>query len=68
LRIEEDTLGVFLFRFDATGAMVADTWHQTVDEAKDQAKFEYLIEDSDWSVATDPNHNSPDHPGAVTSI
>lgn len=68
VRIEEDRFGVFLFRFDATGAMVADTWHQTVNEAKGQANFEYMIKESDWTEATDPDHNRPDNRGAVTSI
>lgn len=39
--IEEKPDGVFLFRFTADGQIVGDTWHMTVDEAKQQAKFEY---------------------------
>lgn len=43
--------GVFLLRLDAHGVCLADTWHQTVAEAKDQARHEYRIEDTDWVEA-----------------
>jgi hypothetical protein len=68
VRIEADDLGFYLFRFDESGQMVADTWHQSLEEAKDQARFEYMIADDDWTVATDPDHSGPHNPGAVTSI
>lgn len=68
VRIEAEDFGFFLLRFDEVGEMVADTWHQTIAEAKSQARSEYMIEDSDWAIATDPDHNSPNNPGAVTSI
>ena len=31
----------YLFGCDADWNVVTDTWHQTLDEAKDQAEFEY---------------------------
>ena len=43
--------GFFLFRLDDNGGCLADTWHETLDDAKAQAKFEYDIDDSDWVEA-----------------
>jgi len=45
--VEQDG-AFFLFRLDPNGHCIADTWHQTLDEAKQQANFEYGIEESDW--------------------
>jgi hypothetical protein len=41
LSIEVEDDGVFLYRFAADGAFAGDTWHQTLDEALEQAKFEF---------------------------
>ena len=41
LTIEQRTDGVFLYRFDARGECVGDTWHKTIAEAKDQALYEF---------------------------
>jgi hypothetical protein len=41
LSIEVEGDGVFLCRFAADGAFAGDTWHQTVEEAQEQAKFEF---------------------------
>jgi len=49
LEIEEDDGAYFLYRLDAKGACIGDTWHQTIEEAKAQAKFEFDIEDADWT-------------------
>jgi len=38
----------YLYRFTDSGDFAGDTWHQTLKEAKSQAKFEYEIQDSDW--------------------
>jgi hypothetical protein len=40
---------VFLLRYNEEGDCIADTWHQTVDEAKAQAQFEFEIEEIDWT-------------------
>jgi len=50
LLIEKKKDGVFLFRFTAEGRCVGDTWHQTVDEAQQQAKFEFENLLSDWKI------------------
>lgn len=52
--IEEKLDGVFLFRFTADGQVVGDTWHMTVEEAKQQAHFEFPELLSGWkSVPVD---------------
>jgi hypothetical protein len=38
----EDTGGFFLFGLDATGSVETDTWHESLDDALDQAAFEYV--------------------------
>ena len=37
----DESDGRYLFRFAADGKEVGDTWHQTIEDAKDQADFEY---------------------------
>jgi hypothetical protein len=45
---------VFLFRFTADGQVVGDTWHMTLEEAQQQAQFEFGDLLSDWrSVPAD---------------
>jgi hypothetical protein len=39
--IEGNPDGVFLYRYDAQGACVGDTWHADVEDAKYQASYEY---------------------------
>jgi hypothetical protein len=52
--IEEKPDGVFLFRFTADGQVVGDTWHMTLEEAQQQAQFEFGDLLSDWrSVPAD---------------
>ena len=60
VRIEPVDGTFFLFRFDVAGNMVADTWHQSIREAQDQAHFEYNILPDDWNEATDADHNRSD--------
>jgi len=33
--------GIFLIGCDSEWGVVTDTWHQDLDEAKDQAEYEY---------------------------
>ncbi len=40
--------GVFLERFSEKGSFGGDTWHQTVDEAKQQATAEYGSSVGEW--------------------
>jgi hypothetical protein len=46
--IEVGTDGVYLFRFTAGGADGGDTWHESVDDAKAQAAFEYDPALGEW--------------------
>ena len=48
-RSENDT---FLFRFTMEGEYAGDTWHQSVQEAKKQAAFEYGVIDDTWQIVT----------------
>jgi hypothetical protein len=41
LFVEEKKDGVFLCRYTATGNFAGDTWHANVEDAKDQAEFEF---------------------------
>jgi hypothetical protein len=40
----------YLSHFDSEGVCFADTWHQTLDEAKGQAEFEFAISDNKWTT------------------
>jgi hypothetical protein len=46
--IAEKPSGVFLVRFTADGRFAGDTWHPTVQEAKEQAIFEFADRLSEW--------------------
>ena len=46
--IEEQDGAFYLFRYTEEGACIADTWHLSIEEAKNQAEFEYEIRDNDW--------------------
>lgn len=48
LIIEETQEGIFLYRYTSKGDFCGDTWHNTIDEAKEQAKFEYGDSINEW--------------------
>jgi hypothetical protein len=48
LVIEERPHGIFLFRFAEDGSFGGDTWHMSVIEAEEQAKYEYGDALSEW--------------------
>jgi len=50
IAIEND--GVFLFT-TYTNGWQADSWYESVEEAKQQAKFGYGIEENDWEECRD---------------
>ncbi len=62
-KIEIDAVrsgGVYLYHHDAAGRCIADTWHANLDEAKEQARFEFEIEAADWiEVANDARERHP---------
>lgn len=37
-----------LLHFDASGRCQGDTWHETLEDAKDQANYEFRIVSDDW--------------------
>jgi hypothetical protein len=39
--LETTTDGTFLFRYAADGTFAGDTWHIDVDDARDQATYEF---------------------------
>ncbi|WP_424631363.1 hypothetical protein [Bradyrhizobium sp. SYSU BS000235] len=53
VEIVEQEGSFYLLRLDKRDECIADTWHQTVEAAKAQAKFEYEIKEVDWIVAND---------------
>ena len=48
--IDEDPIGFFLYRFARDGSLVGDTWHKTLEEAKEQAKDEYGDGLNEWQA------------------
>jgi hypothetical protein len=50
VEIEECAGGVLLLRWTDAGEFGGDTWHESTERAKDQARFEYEIEEEDWHV------------------
>jgi hypothetical protein len=42
-----------LLYFDADGECLADTWHKSVEGAKEQTRFEFEIEETDWKHVSD---------------
>jgi hypothetical protein len=49
VEIEERDGAFYLFYFDSNGNRLTDTWHETVERAKAQARFEFEIEEHDWN-------------------
>lgn len=51
VEIMEEDNGFYLLYFNAEGVCLTDTWHDTLDAAKRQARFEFEISPSDWEIA-----------------
>jgi hypothetical protein len=45
-----DGQGYFLYRCEDDWMPVTDTWHETIDDAKHQAQFEYEGIESTWQL------------------
>ena len=52
LAICEDTGGFYLFYCDADWEPVTDTWHESLQDAIDQAEFEYVGTAATWERAS----------------
>jgi hypothetical protein len=46
--IEEMNGAYSLTRYSKLGEFAGDTWHETLEEAKRQARYEFEIQDGDW--------------------
>lgn len=44
---------IFLLRFDSDGREITDTWHLTIQEAKNQATYEYGNAIEEWEEIPD---------------
>lgn len=53
LLVEARTDGVFLFRFTDDGGFGGDTWHGSIEEAKQQAQYEYGTMADEWREVPD---------------
>jgi hypothetical protein len=53
VKILQTDEGVFLLYVDDAGSTITDTWHETVEQAKSQAKFEFDIGESEWVDAAE---------------
>jgi hypothetical protein len=49
LVVETRSDGTFLDRYDDTGAGAGDTWHMSIEDAKEQAGLEYGADLSSWT-------------------
>lgn len=43
--------GYYLLYLDSTGTEITDTYHDTLEEAFAQAKWEFSVEPSEWEMA-----------------
>jgi hypothetical protein len=60
-----DTTGVFLYQHQTDGSGF-DTWHRTIDEAKEQATYQFGLAPQAWldaAVVTDPRLLAAFKPG-----
>lgn len=53
LLIEKTDSGIFLFYLTKEARCLTDSWHQTVEDAKEQAKFEFDNDPSEWKEVPD---------------
>jgi hypothetical protein len=53
LVVENRPDGTFLDRYDESGGEAGDTWHQSIDEAKQQAVAEYGENLGPWTEVPD---------------
>ena len=49
LEIVQEDGAFYLFYFNECGVCFTDTWHQSLEEAKQQAAFEFGIEAGEWT-------------------
>ena len=64
LFLEDDATSCMLYRYTADGQFGGDTWHQTLEEAKHQAEFEYGEAFGPWLLV--PEIESDGHEYAIS--
>lgn len=52
--IEAADNAFYLLYFDREGNGLTDTWHQSMEEAKHQANFEFGLVEADWEESEQP--------------
>jgi hypothetical protein len=57
LAIKVSPEGFFLYRYTSQGLFAGDTWHETLEDAKHQAHFEFGDFISDWQEIPSSNDN-----------
>ena len=51
----ENDAGFYLFYLNEKNEIMTDTWHETIEEAMDQAEWEFRIDSKNWvTVILDP--------------
>ena len=53
--------GAMLYRYTYSGAFCGDTWHETVEAAKDHAEFEYRAALGAWLAVPDQTEDAHDY-------
>jgi formamidopyrimidine-DNA glycosylase len=53
LLIAKKKSGIFLYHLTMEGTYITDSWHQTIEDAKRQAKFEFDNDPSNWKEVPD---------------
>lgn len=48
IEISEEDGAFYLYHFNAAGVCFADTWHESLDDAKRQAQHEFGISAGEW--------------------
>src|SRR5438132_9574654 len=56
---DSESRGWLLVRYTLDGTFAGDTWHETIDDAKNQAAFEYGDAVGDWQEAHLPPADMP---------
>ena len=59
VEIEQGESGFYLLRYDSGGEFAGDTWHETIEEAKEQAKYEYEIPFDAWESVEEGDCGTP---------
>jgi hypothetical protein len=48
IEIKEENGNIYLFQFNENNICISDTWHQSINEAKSQAEYQFGIQSDEW--------------------